>query len=387
MYDFDRIHNRRGTGCFKYDALNLFYNSEDLIPLWVADMDFGTAPEITLAMEKRLQHPVYGYNLRLDSYYQAFIDWVSRRHNWTINKEWICNSTGIVPGINFAVMEFTKPGDRIVIQEPVYTPFRSTVLDHKRTLVVNELVNNNGIWSIDFETLDKQLEGAKMFIFCSPHNPVARLWTRVELLKIGRLCKKHGVLIFSDEIHNDLILSENKHIPIATLEDFADFTISGFSPGKTFNIAGLMSAALIVPNPQLNKRLKDFLFKLHMFGINSFGMVAFEAAYKHGDAWLEELLTYLRGNSNLVQQILTESIPELRIAKQEATYLAWLDLRYTGLSCKKLNKLFVEKAKVALSLGTEYGKSGEGYMRLNFALPKSILELALNRIVNTLKEI
>ncbi|MBN2830611.1 MAG: pyridoxal phosphate-dependent aminotransferase [Candidatus Cloacimonetes bacterium] len=386
MYDFDKLHNRIGTGCYKYDALNLYYKRDDLIPLWVADMDFGTAPEITLAMEKRLQHPVYGYNFRLDSYYQAFIDWVQRRHGWSIEKDWICNSPGIVPGINFAVLEFTNPGDKIVIQEPVYTPFSGTVKDHLRTLEINELVNDNGEWRIDFEALDRQLQGAKMFIFCSPHNPIARLWTKEELLQIGRLCKKHNVLIFSDEIHNDLILSDNKHIPIATLEDFADFTISGFSPGKTFNIAGLMSAALIVPNSKLNKRLKNFMFKMHMFAINSFGMVAFEAAYTHGDAWLAELLTYLRNNSELVRQTLTNSLPYLQIAKQEATYLAWLDLRYTGLSCKELNKLLVEKAKVALSLGTEYGASGEGYMRLNFALPKAVLELALNRIVETLKE-
>ena len=387
MYDFEKIYDRKGTGCYKYDALNLYHKKENLIPLWVADMDFGIAPEITKAMQQRLEHPVYGYNFRLGHYYQAFIEWIQIRHQWTITKDMICNSPGIVPAINFSLLEFTAPGDKIVIQEPVYTPFRETVLDHDRTLVVNELVQNVEDWTIDFKQLDKDLEGAKMFIFCSPHNPIGRLWTEGELLQIGRLCKKHNVLIFSDEIHNDLILSERKHIPLATLEDFADFTITGFAPSKTFNIPGLMTAAIIVPNEEINKRLKKFMFKLHMFAINSFGMVAFEAAFRHGIPWLNELLVQLRKNSQLVRDTLTSELPNIVIAKQEATYLAWLDLRYTGIGSKKINKLLIEKAGVALSPGTDFGPSGDGFMRLNFALQTSVLELALDRMVKTLKEI
>ncbi len=387
MYDFDKLYDRNGTGCYKYDALSMFYKKDDIIPLWVADMDFAIAPEITKAMEERLKHPVYGYNFRPDSYYQSIINWVDRRHGWKIQKDWITNSPGIVPGINFVLLEFTKPGDKVLIQEPVYSPFRHTVLDHKRELVVNELINNNGSWEMDFDALDKELEGIKMFIFCSPHNPVGRMWTEEELLKLGRLCKKHNVLLFSDEIHNDLILSERKHIPIATLEDFSEFTITGIAPSKTFNIPGLMSSALIIPNEKISKQLKAYMFKLHMFSANTFGMVALEAAYNHGEAWLEELKDYLRENLNLVVEKLKGIHPELKVAQQEATYLAWVDLRFTGKTSKELNDYFLKEANIALSPGSEFGPSGEGYMRLNFALPKNRLELALDKMVKAIKEL
>ncbi len=386
MYDFDTLYKRKGTGCYKYDALKLVYDNEDLQPLWVADMDFAIAPEITNSLQERLKHPIYGYNLRPDSYYQSIINWLKRRHSWDIEQSWICNSPGIVPGINMALLELTKPGDKVLIQEPVYSPFRQAVLDHGRELVVNRLVDNLGNWSIDFVQLDKQLEGVKMFIFCSPHNPIGRLWTEEELLKLGRLCKKHNVIIFSDEIHNDLILSDKKHIPIATLEDFSEFTITGIAPSKTFNIPGLIASALIIPNKMIHKRLMDYMFKLHMFSLNSFGMVALEAAYNKGEKWLEELLEYLRGNAKLVSDKLSSLHPDLKVAKQQATYLAWIDLRFTGMTSKELNKLFVEKAGVALSPGDEFGVSGDGYMRLNFALPRKELELALDKIIKAIKE-
>lgn len=385
-YNFDKIYDRRGSGCFKYDAMKVVYGRDDLLALWVADMDFAIAPEIMNEFETRLEHPIFGYNFKTAHHFDSLIKYVEKRHGWQLNSEWLQMSPGIVPAINFMVKIFTEAQDGIVVQEPVYAPFKEAVLSHGRTPFVNELLEKDGDYTIDFDDLDKKLAKSKVFIFCSPHNPVGRVWSEEELLKIGRLCKKHNVLIFSDEIHNDLIYPGEKHIPIASLEDFADFTITLMSPAKTYNIAGLQAAVIISPNNTLLEKVKEYLFKIHVYGSNALGTIAFKAAYEHGEEWLKELLIYLQGNRDYIFDRISK-MNGVTMKKSQATYLAWLDFRELGLNNDDLADLCINKAKLALNKGVSFGVIGSGFMRLNFGCPRSILVEAMDNLESALKEI
>ncbi len=385
-YDFDKIYNRKSSGCFKYDAMQAVYGRDDLLALWVADMDFAVAPEILAKIQERLQHPIFGYNFKKADHFDGFINYVEKHHAWKVKFDWLQMSPGIVPAINFMVKIFTSPGDFITIQQPVYAPFGQAVQAHNRDLLVNNLIENDGDYTIDFDDLEEKLERSKVFIFCSPHNPVGRVWTRQELLKIGNLCKKHNVLIFSDEIHNDLIYPEAKHIPIASLEDFSDFAITMMSPAKSFNIAGLQSSVIIAPNINLFDRIRKYLFDIHVYGSNAIGTIAFKSAYEDGEEWLKELLLYLQGNRDYIYDRI-KGMPKVKMKKAQATYLAWIDFRETGLTDEELADFCKNKALLALNAGNSFGQAGSGFMRLNFACPRQIIVQAMDNLEKALKDL
>jgi cysteine-S-conjugate beta-lyase len=343
-YDFDTIYPRRNTQCYKYDALKPFLGSDDLIPMWVADMDFASAPEILSALQDRLNHPVFGYNFRLDHYYDSIIAWIQKRHQWTIQRNWIINTPGVVPALALAVSTFTKRGDKILIQQPVYHPFSEIVIHHERNLVVNQLIEKDLKYTMDFEALDKQLDGVKLAFLCSPHNPMGRVWTKEELYTFGMLCKKHGTIVIADEIHSDLVFHCFKHIPFATIEDFGQFTLTCYAPSKTFNVAGLATAAVITENQELYKKYNNMVFKRHQYYGNTFGITAFEAAFRHGEPWLDALMNYLKGSLDHIRQFIISDIPEISICEPESTFLLWLDMRRLGLSDEKLQELMLKKA-------------------------------------------
>ena len=384
-YNFDTIIDRRGSGCFKYDALKMMYGRDDLLSLWVADMDFAIAPEITKALQERLLHPVLGYNLRLDPFYEALGYWMQSRFGWDIRREWVISTPGIVPALNLAILSLTNEQDGIVIQTPVYHPFYEAVTANDRKLLTNPLIYEDSGYRIDWEDLEAKLRQAKMFVLCSPHNPVGRVWTLEELTRMGTLCRKYGVIILSDDIHADLVYSGYRHIPISSLEDFADFTITCVSPSKSFNIAGLGTSVALVPNPDIRAKLNGLNNKLHLYLGNSFGITAFTAAYSKAEAWLDELLIYLQANRDYLCDFIETRLPMLRVIKPESTFLAWIDCNALGLSDKELDDLMTNKARVALDAGPKFGEGGSGFTRLNFGCPRSILTEALERIEAAIK--
>ncbi|MDY0151556.1 MAG: PatB family C-S lyase [Candidatus Cloacimonas sp.] len=377
---FDAIIDRKGSGCFKYDALPMLFGRGDLLSLWVADMDFAVSDEIQSALAERLKHPVFGYNLRMDDFSAAIESWQQKRFSWKISKDWLVAVPGIVPGISLAVLTLTNPGDGILIQTPVYRPFYDAVSDHERTLLCSPLINQDGHYTIDWDDFEAKLRQAKLFILCNPHNPVGRVWSRDELTMMGSLCRKHKVTIFSDEIHADLVYPGFKHIPIAALEDFGNFTITGVSPAKSFNIAGLATAVLVISNPQLYARVSGLNNKMHLYMGNSFGIRALIAAYRDSEAWLEEMLAYINGTRSLITDFVASELPGVILSPIESTYLAWLDFRAWGLDEVELPKTLVNQALLALDPGNKFGTEGNGFMRLNFGCPRSLVTEALERI-------
>ncbi|HPS60965.1 MAG TPA: PatB family C-S lyase [Candidatus Cloacimonas sp.] len=383
---FDKIIDRRKTGCFKYDALQMLFGNSELLPMWVADMDFAVSDEIIAALSRRLKHPVFGYNLRLNDFSDAVISWQKRRFGWDVNEDWMIAVPGLVPAISLAVMALTEPGEGVLIQTPVYRPFYDAVLDHKRKLITSPLVNNNGVYSIDWQDLENKLQQVKLFIFCSPHNPVGRVWTEAELTKIGNLCAKYNVPVFADEIHADIVYPDYKHLPLASLNDFAEFCLTGVSPSKSFNIAGLATAVVLVANEEIRNKFSELNNKLHLYTGNTFGITALIAAYNESEGWLEDLLSYLNNNRLMITDFVPRELPGVQLSPIEGTFLAWLDFRNWGLSDEELQNLIVNKAGLALEPGTEFGEDGKGFMRLNFGCPLSTLELALTRLQILAKE-
>jgi cystathionine beta-lyase len=385
-YDFNTVYDRKGSGCYKADALKMLFGKEDLLSLWVADMDFAIAPEVQAALQKRLEHPIFGYNFRLAPYYAAIIDWIDKKYRWQINKEWIINTPGIVTALNVAVVVLTNPGDNIIVQMPVYDPFFDAVQKHGRTLLTNSLLLTGGRYEIDFADLEQKLKISKLFFLCNPHNPVGRVWTRDELLQIGRLCKKHGVIVIADEIHADLVFNGHQHVAFGSLEDFADFTIACYSPSKSFNLAGLCTSAVVIPDKALRKPVYDFVQSMHLYLGNSFGIVALQAAYTQGESWLNELVAYLESNRDYLCAFFARYLPHLNVIKPEGTYLAWIDFRSLEISDADLNNLIVNRAGLALSMGRTYGEDGTGFVRLNFGCPRSRLEQACEKLYATFKK-
>ncbi|MDD4309781.1 MAG: PatB family C-S lyase, partial [Candidatus Cloacimonetes bacterium] len=351
---FDEIINRKGSGCFKYDALTMLFGRNDLLSLWVADMDFAVSNEIQTALSERIKHPVYGYNLRLDSYYEAIINWQNRRFHWQPERDWIVPVPGIVPGLSLAVLSITNPGDGILIQTPVYHPFFDAVVNHDRKLLTSPLINTNGVFTIDWVDFEAKLSVAKMFILCNPHNPVGRVWTSEELDKIGYLCNKHNVVVFVDEIHADLVYPGFTHISLASLKEYSDLLITGVSPAKSFNIAGLATANLIISNPSLRSKVSGLNDKLHLFMGNSFGIRALIAAYNESEAWLNELLVYLNETKEQLTHFVINELPTVSLSPIESTYLAWLDFSGWGISQAELVDLMVNKALLALDPGDKF---------------------------------
>ncbi len=382
IYDFDEIIDRRGTYAEKYEELEKLYGRADAIPLWVADMDFKAAQPVVDAIRKRTENGVFGYTTRPDSYYDAVCSFQKKRKNWNIEKKLMSFGIGVVPSICMLVRELTQPGDRIIIQTPVYRPFFNAVTDASRELVENPLKDVDGQYYMDFEDLEEKVkQGAKFLILCNPHNPVGRVWTRKELEALGDLCVKYGIKVISDEIHSDLILWEKTHIPFETIsEEVRKLTITCIAASKTFNLAGLQSSVVVFPDAKTKSTFDRAWARLHIECNNCLSLVGTQAAYEHGEEWLEQLIKYIEGNVNSVLEYMGKFIPVIKPLRPEGTYLIWLDCRQLGMSGKQLVDFMVNEAGVAMSAGTYFGKNGEGYMRMNVACPRATVEKALEQI-------
>lgn len=386
-YDFSKTIDRNNTDCIKWDYLNSFFGKEELHPMWVADMDFKVPPEILKPIEERAAHGIFGYTAKSDQFYSAVISWFRKRYDWAIEKELIVTTPGVVPALNLAMLEFTKPGDGIIIQSPVYFPFKDSVELNERNLLDNALIREDGRYEIDWQDLEKKAESAKMFLFCSPHNPVSRVWTASELERLGDICEKHDLLVFSDEIHADIIFKPHKHTPTAKVStNLANRTISAFATSKTFNLAGLQLSVNIIPNEEIRRRFKLTLERLHLNMSNIFGIVGTQAAYEHGEQWLDELLDYLWHNYLTVESYLRDNIPEITVIEPEGTYLLWLDCRKLGLDDDKLAAFFVQKAGLALTNGIMFGPGGSGYMRMNIGCPEQSVVKGLESLKKAVKD-
>lgn len=382
-YDFDRRIDRRHTRSYKWDQNDKLFGDSDILPLWVADMDFLSPPAVQAVLEKRAALGVYGYAIRSDSYFDAIVNWFDRRHGWRIDPKWITDSPSIVTTLSLAVELFSEPGSQVVLQSPVYYPFYDVIQSNGRTVAKNPLVLRNGRYEMDYEQLESLFEGgAKLLLLCSPHNPGGRVWEREELLRLGDLCLKHGVTVISDEIHCDLTLSGHKHTPFASLSpELADITITALAATKTFNIPGLHTSFIVASNPSLKRKLEHRIKTLSLHMAHHFAQDAVEAAYNEGEAWLDEMLAYVEGNLSYALNYFAEHLPEVKPLRPEGTYLLWVDCRELGLSVSGLKDLMFKQAKVAFSEGSVFGTEGEGWLRINLACPRSIVEQALQQFV------
>lgn len=381
-YNFDELVPRKGTNSIKYDALENFFGSPDVLPLWVADMDFKTPDFIVDAIKERAAHEIYGYTFKPDSYFEAVIGWMKRRHNWDIKKEWISSSPGVVAGLTMAVETFSKPSDGVIVQPPVYFPFFDCVKGTNRQMIENPLKLENGRYTFDFEDLKSKItENTSLLLLCNPQNPGGMVWTREELTKLTTICIENNIMIISDEIHSDLIFEGQQHIPLASIsEEVAQNCMICMAPSKTFNVAGLSSSLVIIPNKRKFAAYERALGVGHLGMGNIFGSVALEAAYANGDEWLAQMLDYLWENYLLLEGFFAANLPRVKVMKPEATYLVWLDFSDYGMKNQELSKFATEKAKVALNDGGRFGTGGDGWLRLNIGCPRSVLQEGLERI-------
>ncbi|WP_262175974.1 MalY/PatB family protein [Saccharococcus sp. Marseille-Q5394] len=378
---------RKGTNSLKWDALDERFGDPDLIAAWVADMEFK-APEAVLdALQKRIAHGVFGYSFVPNSFYEAFIKWEKQHHGYEVKKEWMRFSTGVVTALYWFINAYTKPREAVMIVTPVYYPFHNAVKDTDRKLVTCELVNDNGFYHIDFDAFEKSIidNDVKLFIQCSPHNPVGRVWTEEELVKVLSICKKHGVLVVSDEIHQDLTMEGHKHIPSAIVCDgeFADRLITVTAPSKTFNLAGLLFSQIIIEDEQLRTQFDDYVKTVNQTEVNILGLTAAEAAYRHGQGWLDGLLAVIRHNYEHVKRHLHEVAPEIIISPLEGTYLIWLDLRNV-IDPEKTKEFIQDRCRIAVDFGEWFGPEGKGFIRLNMATEPRFVELAVENILSNL---
>lgn len=383
-YNFDEKVDRKGTYSAKWEEIGDNFISSDLLPMWIADMDFKTAPEIIEAMKKRVEHGVFGYVHRPDLYYKAVSKWVQRRFQYEIDYKSLVYSQGVVPSLSLLIRLLTKEKEKVLIQSPVYYPFRKVIENNNRGLEENNLIKDeNGYYKIDFEDLEKKLsdELVKLFIFCSPHNPVGRVWKKEELEKISELCLKYNVRIVSDEIWRDIIMPGNNHIPIASISKESEKnTITCFSPTKTFNLAGIQGSLVTFPNEDERKMFDLELETLDIKRNNIFSLVSFEAAYTKCDEWVEQLINYLNKNMDYVVSFIEEKLPEIKVIKPEGTYLMWLDFSKLNMGRKELGYFLQIQGRVALDEGYWFGENGEGYERINIACPREMLEECMKRI-------
>ncbi len=380
--DFDQKIDRSFSQSLKFDARTAYFGRSDVIPMWVADMDFAAPEAVTKALVERAKHPIYGYTLHPDSMYEALIEWSAKRYDWQIKQSDIVMCPGVVPSINAVIEAITEPGDKVIVQPPVYFPFFSSVEKTGRELVLNPLKLDNNRYFIDFEHLeDCAQQGAKTLLFCSPHNPVGRVWTREELQQLLELAERYQMTIISDEIHADLIFPEQQHISLASLTD-SDNVITTLAPSKTFNIAGMGLSALIVSDMQKRKAIKDVFEKWHISPANPFSITAFEAAYRYGEDWLEQLNVYIYKNKKWVEDFLQKHCPQIQLIESEGTYLLWLDCRSLGMDNESLRRFFIDEAKVGMNPGYVFGDNGSGFMRLNIGARLEIVQQALENIAD-----
>ena len=382
-YNFDEIIDRTNYHSVKWDELETTFGVKDVLPMWIADMEFRSPKPVVEAIRKAAEHGIYGYTSRPDSYYQAIINWMERRHNWKVKKDWIAHSPGVVPALGLIIRAFCQPGDKVVIQPPVYYPFFQVIENNGCHVVNNPLKLSNKKYFMDYDDLERKIDDprVKLLILCSPHNPVGRVWQKEELIILGEICLKNNIIVVSDEIHADILFEGYKHIPFASISPaFAHHSITCTAPGKTFNLAGLQTSTIIIPNKKYYKTYNNILDSLALVENNVFGLVALEAAYRHGEEWLEQLLPYLNENLDFLMKYFRERIPKIKVITPEGTYLIWLDCRQLGLNTKDLNNFMIKKARVALDDGYWFGTEGKGFMRINIACPRSFLEEGLRRI-------
>ena len=382
MYDFNEIVERQNTNCYKYDFTAEYFGTDDLLPMWVADMDFRTPDFIMESIRERSHHEILGYAIKPGSFYESIINWYRKQQEWTIEKDWIQFSPGVVPSLSMAIMALSREGEKVIVQPPVYHPFFSVIRENHRVPLYNPLREENGTWKMDLDDLRSKIDGnVKLLLLSHPHNPVGRVWTRDELAELASICLENGIIILSDEIHSDLVFKPSHHIPISTLSDeIANITLTFIAPSKTFNTAGLTSSVVIIPNRELRKKFSHEISTSHLDMGNIFGIVALEAAYREGEDWLDQLLEYLRENVDTLDRFIKSRLPGIRMSRPEATYLAWLDMRDLGLNGKQLRQFMIEKARIGCNDGQSFGPGGEGFQRLNFACPRSILEQALEQM-------
>ena len=388
-YNFDKIINRKGTNCLKYDYAVERGKPADVLPLWVADMDFTVSEEITKSLHAAVDHGIYGYTQPKDAYYNAITNWMEKNHNWKTKREWIMKTPGVVFALGAAVKAFTKPGDAVLIQNPVYYPFTNIIRDNDRRVIDNTLVYEKRVtegksqYSIDYEDFERKIvqENIKLFILCNPHNPVGRVWNREVLQYLGEICLRHHVIVVSDEIHNDFVYPGFEHTVFANVDPrFAEFTVTCTAPSKTFNLAGLQISNIFISNETLREAFQKEIDKTGYDEPNALGAVACEAAYRGGQEWLDQLRAYLLENLNFLRAYLQEKIPQIHLVEPEGTYLVWLDCSELGISGKELDQFIVEKAGLWLDGGAMFGPSGADFQRVNIACPRATLELALDKL-------
>ena len=380
-YNFDEIIDRSHNRSAKYDEAGKKFGSRDVIPLWIADMDFKTAQPVIDALKARAEEGIWGYTSRPDSYYEAVCGWQKRRNGWDIDKSMISFNLGVVPALSSMVYVFTEPGDKVLIQTPVYSEFYDVTESWGREVVESPLKEQDGRWIIDFEDFEEKAKEAKVFFLCSPHNPLGIVWTREELERMCHICIANNVLIVSDEIHSDLVFHGKKHIPTATLSpEIAAHVISCISGTKTFNLAGLQASATIFPNQELKARFDKFWFNLDIHRNNAFSTIAMEVAFNEGEEWLEQLLGYIGGNFEFIKGYCAANIPQVKPNVPDATYLVWLDCRGLGMGNEELRDFMIRKAGLGLNEGWSFGRSLSGFMRLNAACPRPVLEKAMEQL-------
>jgi cystathionine beta-lyase len=385
--DFDREIPRDGTASVKHDGRAAYFGTPDVLPLWVADMDFAAPEAVTRALAERAAHPVYGYSFYPDSLYDALIAWLRSHHGWEVQRDWIVMAPGVVPSLFATVMACTQQGEGVIVQPPVYAPFFSAVTTNGRRLVENLLRLDNDRYTMDFDHFEQcAADGARLLLLCSPHNPVGRVWNSTELEEILRIARRYDLVILSDEIHADLVYPESQHTVLATLSGEHDKLITAVAPSKTFNIPGLGLSSLIVPDAAQREALRKIFESLHLANTNPFSIAAFEAAYRGGEAWLDSLLVYLRDNRDFVGDYLRKNLPAIRLIQPEGTYLLWLDCHGLGMNDVQLREFFVRQAGMGMNPGIAFGQGGSGFMRLNIASPRHVIADALQRIANALRQ-
>lgn len=390
MWNFDEIIDRRGSGCVKYEGLQKLFGRTDLLPLWVADMDFATPPFIIEAMKKRLEHPVFGYTVVPPDYWKVVSRWIEEHHQWKVEEQWMRFIPGIVKGIGLVVNVFTQPGDKVIVMPPVYHPFFLTPRGNKRQVVWNPLIrHDDGSYSIDFEQLALICdEHCKLLILCNPHNPAGIEWDRATLIRLAEFCQQHHLIVISDEIHCDMALFGHKHIPFASVSEQArDISITFQAPSKTFNMAGIVSSYAVIPNEDLRKTFFGWLDANEISSPDIFAPIATMAAYQQGEAWRKELVKYIEGNVMFTENFCREHIPAVRPLRPQASFLVWLNCRDLHLSHDELVDLFVNKAHLALNDGKMFGPGGDGFMRLNVGCPRAELEQALTQLYAAVRQL
>ena len=388
-FNFDKIIDRTNNFSAKWSEMNKNFGTNNLLPMWVADMDFLTAPCVMEALKDRLEQGIFGYTTRPSSYNESIVNWLDNRFSWKINQEWLMFSPAVITSISLLIQNLTQKNDKIMIQEPVYSPFHSIVESNERNLVISPLVKlDDGSYVMDYEDIEAKIKDVKVFILCNPHNPVGRVWTREELTRLGEICLKHNVLVISDEIHSDIILKNHKHTPFASIsKEFRENTITCMAPTKTFNLAGLQSSFLVISNPYYYEVMDKAFSILDIKRNNAFSLVATEAAYNYGEDWLYELIKYIEDNVDFAIDYIKNYMPQLKVKKPEGTYLLWVDFSNLNVDKKDLKNALINKGRIALSDGSSFGIGGDGYYRINLACPRSMVLEGLKRIEFTIKSL